>query len=117
MMKIYEYKGCGTCRKALKFLETNGITYEKIPIRETPPSLKELKQVLSAVGDIRKLFNTSGGDYREMGLKDTLADMSESAQLKLLAANGNLIKRPFVVTQDGGWVGFKEDEWRQALGL
>ena len=116
-MKVYEYKGCSTCRKALKFLEENGIEFEKLPIRETPPTVKELKQVLDAVGDNKKLFNVSGGDYRELGLKDKLADMSESEQLKLLASNGNLIKRPFVVTKDGGWTGFKEDQWRESLGI
>ena len=101
-MKVYEYKGCGTCRKALKFLGEHDVPYEKIAIRDTPPSMKELKQVLAAVGDSRKLFNTSGGDYREMGLKDKLDGMADAERLKLLAANGNLIKRPFVVTDDGG---------------
>lgn len=115
-LKIYEYKGCGACRKALKYLDGKKIAYEKIPIREKPPSLSELKAMLEHVGgNLRKLFNTSGGDYKELGLKDKLPKMSTDEALKLLASNGNLVKRPFVISQKSGWVGFDEEEWKTHL--
>lgn len=115
-MKVYEYKNCGTCRKALKFLDSNKIAYEKIAIRETPPSVSDLKKMLKFLnGDSRKLFNTSGGDYKQMNLKDRLKDMKTEDQLKLLSSNGNLVKRPFVLEKDFGLVGFKEEEWKQVF--
>ncbi|RYD17649.1 MAG: arsenate reductase family protein, partial [Verrucomicrobiaceae bacterium] len=86
-------------------------------IRETPPSVAELKTVLAATGgDIRKLFNTSGVDYRELGMKDKLPAMSEAEALKLLATNGNLVKRPFALGDGKALVGFKESDWAAALG-
>ena len=113
-IKVYEYKNCGTCRKALTYLEKESIPYKKIPIREKPPSKKELKKMLKYCGgEIKKLFNTSGGDYKELGLKDKLADMSEEEAIALLASNGNLIKRPFVLGKDWGLVGFKEEAWKK----
>ena len=112
MLKVYEYKGCGTCRKALKWLEAYGIPYKKIPIREQPPSKTELKRMLKIYeGNLRRLFNTSGGDYKELNLKDKLPALSETQAINLLAGNGNLIKRPFVLTKKNGVIGFKEEEW------
>ena len=112
MLKVYAYSGCGTCRKALKFLEENEVPHKLLPIRETPPTLAELKRMLKAYdGDLRRLFNTSGQDYRALGMKDKLPDMKDSEALTLLAGNGNLIKRPFVIGNDAGLVGFKPDEW------
>ncbi len=111
-MNIYTYKNCSTCRKATQWLDANDIEYTELAIRETPPTIQELKQVLAAYdGELKRLFNVSGGDYRSMGLKDTLSDMSISEALKLLTTNGNLVKRPFVVLENGGLVGFKVDEW------
>jgi len=117
MLKIYEYKGCGTCRKALKWLEAKGIQYKKIPIREQPPSKTELKRMLKIYeGNLRRLFNTSGGDYKTLNLKDKLPGLSEAQAINLLAGNGNLIKRPFVLNKIGGVIGFKEEEWKKLLG-
>lgn len=111
-MKVYEYKNCGTCRKALKYLDNHKIPYEKAPIRETPPSVSELKKMLKFLdGESRKLFNTSGGDYKQMNLKDRLKEMTLEEQLNLLASNGNLVKRPFILGRDFGLVGFKEEDW------
>ncbi|MCB1230919.1 MAG: arsenate reductase family protein [Verrucomicrobiae bacterium] len=116
-MKLYTYAKCGTCRKAVKWLESRGIEVKEIPIRENPPSKAELKKMLGVLdGEIRKLFNTSGQDYRALNLKDTLPGMSEAEALNLLSGNGNLVKRPFFLTGDGGAVGFKEEEWRKLLG-
>ncbi len=115
MLKIYEYKNCGTCRKALQFLDKNKIPYQKVAIREQPPSLSELKQMLACVGDIKKLFNTSGQDYRALGLSAKLPKLSQSEGLDLLTKNGNLVKRPFVLSGNQGWVGFNEDIWKTHL--
>ncbi len=77
--KVYEYKGCSTCRKALKWLDAQGIQYKAIPVRETPPNKTELRRVLKAnEGNIRKLFNTSGGDYKKLNLNENLPSLSEA---------------------------------------
>lgn len=115
-MKIYTYAGCSTCKKALKWLDAHGISYENLPIRERPPTQKELKTMLGYLGgDRQRLFNTSGQDYRALGLKDTLPSMSDAEAMKILAGNGNLVKRPFLLGDGFGLVGFKE-EWAAALG-
>lgn len=117
-LKIYEYKNCGTCRKATKFLDAHGVVYKTIPVRETPPTKAELKKMLSYMdGEIRKLLNTSSQDYRELNLKDKLTQLKPDEVFDLLQKNGNLVKRPFVMAKDKGWVGFKEDVWKQNLGL
>lgn len=113
MLKVYTYAQCDTCRKAVKFLRGKGIEFQEIPIRETPPPLSELKAMLQAQdGELRKLFNTSGGDYKALRLSAKLPELSEVEALKLLAGNGNLVKRPFVIDAGIHLVGFKEDEWR-----
>src|SRR5436190_23754811 len=113
-MKLYTYANCGTCRNALKFLSKRDIAVRAIPIREQPPSKTELKRMLQIYGgDIRRLFNTSGHDYKALRLKDKLPAMSVDEAIELLSKNGNLVKRPFVLTGQGGLVGFKEDEWRE----
>lgn len=115
-MKIYTYNKCSTCRKAVKWLSEHGIAFEEIPIRETPPSIAELKKMLGVYdGELRILFNTSGQDYRSLGLKDRLPTLSDAEALQLLSENGNLVKRPFLLTKKGGVVGFKEEEWEACL--
>lgn len=113
MLKVYEYAPCSTCKKALKFLDTHKIKYENLPIVETPPSLTELKKMLIFVGNIRKLFNTSGLVYREMNLSEKLPNMTETEALKLLASHGKLIKRPFALSKNHGFVGFSEEDWKK----
>ena len=116
MLTIYTYQKCGTCREALKWLDARGISYQVKPIRETPPTVAELKTMLAAMGgDLRKLFNTSGVDYRELGMKDRLPEMAETEALELLATNGNLVKRPFVTGCGKALVGFKQTVWLEAL--
>ena len=116
--KVYEYKGCSTCRKALKWLEAQGIEYKAVPIRETPPNKTELRRVLKASeGNIRKLVNTSGGDYKKLNLKENLPTLSEAQAIDILNTNGNLVKRPFVVNKSGGLTGFNEDAWQEFFGL
>lgn len=114
-IKVYEYGKCSTCKKALQFLDKKSVPYEKVDITLSPPSLAELKEMLQHVGDIKKLFNTSGLVYKEMGLSQKLPGMSEAEALKLLASNGRLIKRPFVKTSAKGLVGFKEAEWKNVF--
>ena len=110
-IKVYEYNRCGTCRNALKYLDSKGIEYTAVPIRETPPSMKELNFMLKQTGELKKLLNTSGQDYRKLNMKDKVKELSEQEVLKLLNENGNLIKRPFVVGKEFGITGFKEDDW------
>lgn len=117
--KIYEYKGCSTCQKALKFLDSRKVAYEKKAIADEPPTKAELKRMLELLraqgGSIKNLFNTSGLVYREMKLGEKLANMSEADALTLLSKNGKLVKRPFVLTAKTGLVGFKEAEWKKVF--
>lgn len=118
MLKVYAYKGCSTCRNATKWLTQHHIAFEEIPIRETPPSVRELKTMLASQGgDLKRLFNTSGQDYRALGIKDKLPSMTTDEVLQLLSTNGNLIKRPFTLNEatSVGLVGFKEEEWKASL--
>ncbi|CAN5911016.1 arsenate reductase family protein [soil metagenome] len=118
MLKLYAYQGCSTCRNAVKWLKAHHMPFEEIAIRETPPTVKELRAMLEArEGDLRSLFNTSGQDYRAMGLKDTLPAMKIADALKLLSEHGNLVKRPFAIDQTKAvyLVGFKEAEWERRL--
>jgi len=111
-LRVYAYEKCDTCRKALKFLAAKKVAHEVIPIRQQPPTIAELRAMLAHVGgDLRRLFNTSGQDYRALDLKSRLPKLSEVEALALLASNGNLVKRPFALTPTTGVVGFREDEW------
>ena len=113
---IYTYAKCSTCRNAVKWLDAHGIAFTEKPIRETPPSRAELERMLAFQGgELRKLFNTSGGDYREMKIGEKLDTMTTAAALELLAGHGNLVKRPFLLTAQVGLVGFKPDVWAEAL--
>ena len=116
MVKVLVYRKCSTCRRALKWLEQNNINFEERPIVEENPSFDELKEWYGKSGlPLKKFFNTSGNIYKQMNLKDKLGDMSEEEQLKLLAADGMLVKRPLVVGEDFVITGFKESEWEQKL--
>jgi arsenate reductase len=115
-IKVFEYSGCSTCKQALKFLDSKGIKYERVPIVEQPPTVKELKKMLEFVvkdgGDLKKLFNTSGIQYRELGIAEKLkTGMTDEEALTLLSENGKLIKRPFLLATTGGTVGFKPEAW------
>ncbi|MEO0055615.1 MAG: hypothetical protein RLZZ50_1562 [Verrucomicrobiota bacterium] len=115
---VYTYKNCDTCRQAAKWLVAQGIPFEQRPIRETPPSLAELSDMLAHLGgERRRLCNTSGGDYREQKLGEVIDTLPEADFLARLVSNGNLIKRPFLLRASPplGLVGFKEAEWAAAL--
>jgi arsenate reductase len=116
MTTVYTYSGCDTCRRAVKWLRARKIEFTEKPIRQTPPTPTELSTMLRHQnGELRRLFNTSGQDYRAAGLKDKLPDMSPSEAIALLAANGNLVKRPFVLGGDFGLVGFDEALWTRTF--
>lgn len=115
VFKFYCYTGCGTCRKAKKFLDARGIEYQEIPIREQPPSKAELKKMI-AKRTINKILNTSSKTYREMNMKEKRDTLSVKELVDILAKNGNLIKRPFAIGTTRGkevlLTGFKEEEWK-----
>ncbi len=115
-LRVFAYKNCDTCRKALKFLAERKIAYEVVPIRDQPPTARELRAMLGHVGgDLRRLFNTSGGDYKEMNMKERLPKLGADEALALLAGNGNLVKRPFALSANAGAVGFKPEDWERFL--
>jgi arsenate reductase len=115
-LKVYHYKNCSTCRKALAFLDREGIDYQPVDIVTRPPSLAELKQVLKLTGlPIKKLFNTSGQSYREGKFGERLPTLSDSEALQALAKDGKLIKRPLVLEKTFALVGFDEAAYRERL--
>lgn len=114
MIKFICYPKCTTCQKAKKWLDDNKIEYELRDIKEDNPTLEELTAWYKQSGlPLKKFFNTSGLLYKSMELKDKLTTMSEEEQLKLLATDGMLVKRPLVIGKDFVLVGFKESEWNE----
>lgn len=115
-MLVLVYRKCSTCLKALKWLEENKIEFEERPIKEEKPTYEELKMWYQRSGmPLKKFFNTSGLLYKEMRLKDKLPQMSEEEQLRLLATDGMLVKRPLVIGEDYVLAGFKENEWAEKM--
>ena len=116
MIKFICYPRCTTCQKAKKWLDDNKIQYELRDIKEDNPSFEELSAWYEISGlSLKKFFNTSGLLYKSMELKDKLPAMSEEEQLKLLATDGMLVKRPILVAEDKILVGAKEKEWEEYL--
>src|SRR5690349_1548828 len=119
-IKVYEYAGCSTCKKALKYLDAKGKKYDKVPIVERPPTARELETMLGhlkATGKtFKNLFNTSGEQYRALKIGDRIkAGMTEQQAIALLSKNGKLVKRPFLLTERGGTTGFQEDTWDELV--
>ena len=115
-MKVLVYRKCSTCQKALKWLDAHGISFEESAMVEEHPTYEELKEWYEKSGmPLKKFFNTSGNLYKQMNLKDKLKDMSEEEQLKLLATDGMLVKRPLVVGTDFVLTGFREKEWEEKM--
>ena len=111
-MKYICYPKCSTCKKAQAWLDAKGLTYELRDIKEDKPSREELVEWYRKSGlPLKRFFNTSGLQYKALGLKDKLPAMSEEEQLDLLATDGMLVKRPIAVGEDFVLVGFKEAEW------
>ncbi|WP_342514770.1 arsenate reductase family protein [Sporosarcina sp. FSL K6-1522] len=111
-LTYYGYPKCGTCRKAKKWLETNGLAFQEVNIAEAPPSKEELEQIIATSGlELKKFFNVSGMKYRELNLKDKLPTMTDDEKVSLLASDGMLIKRPIVYGEGKVTVGFKEEDF------
>lgn len=114
---VYMYTGCSTCRAAVGWLQAHAIPFEERPIYRRPPTVPELKRMLAFQnGELRRLFNTSGLEYRALDLKSKLPKMSQGEALALLAGNGKLVKRPFLLGDGLGLLGFKPDAWIAAFG-
>lgn len=115
-MLFIEYPKCTTCKKVKKWLDEHSVQYTDRHIVEEHPTYDELKMWHEKSGlPLKRFFNTSGMLYREMKLKDRLPDMSEEEQLKLLATDGMLVKRPLLIDGDQVRVGFKEAEWEEMI--
>lgn len=115
-MLFIQYPKCSTCQKAKQWLDAHGISYEDRHIKEANPSYEELAQWYRRSGlPLKRFFNTSGLLYKSTNLKDKLPDLTEEEQLRLLATDGMLVKRPLIVTDTAVLTGFREKEWEQAL--
>lgn len=115
-MLFIEYPKCTTCQKAKKWLDDHGISYTGRHIKENPPTYEELKAWHARSGlPLRRFFNTSGLVYKALNLRERLDGMSEDEQLRLLATDGMLVKRPLIVRDDLVLTGFRETEWARLL--
>ncbi len=114
-LRIFVYARCATCRKAIAWLDRNGIPFHSLDITATPPSTEELRSALQQLGSRSRLFNTSGQSYRALG-SATVKAMEDDTALAALAADGKLIKRPFLITAQGRILtGFHPPEWEDLL--
>ena len=115
-MLFLQYPPCSTCKKAKVWLDERGISYEDRHIKDQNPTYEELKMWYVASGlELKKFFNTSGLLYKSMNLKERLPAMTEEEQLRLLASDGMLVKRPLVITENAVLVGFKAEQWEKSL--
>ena len=102
MITVLCYENCSTCQRALKWLDAKGVAYAKRPIKEDRPSVDELRAWHKQSGlPLKRFFNTSGMAYRALGLGAALSDLPEDEQLRLLASDGMLVKRPLLVCEAG----------------
>jgi arsenate reductase len=116
VLRIYTYANCDTCRRATRWLRDHRVAFEEHAIRETPPTPAELRTMLDANGgELRKLFNTAGRDYRAQKLGERLGTLDESAAFDLLTSNGNLVKRPFLIGERIALIGFDPTRWGEKL--
>ena len=115
-MIVYVYGKCSTCKTALLFLKKRGVAFIEKEITDTPPTVVELNQMLKYQnGNLKKLFNTSGLLYKEMKLSEKLEAMPLDEALMLLSKHGMLVKRPFLLGDNFGLLGFKETEWSNKI--
>ena len=115
-MLFFCYPKCTTCQKAKAFLDSRGVAYDLRDIKLENPTADELRGLWKKSGlPLKKFFNTSGLQYKALGLKDKLPEMTEEEQLALLATDGMLVKRPILAGEDFVLVGFRQAEWEEAL--
>lgn len=116
-MLFLEYPPCSTCQKAKKWLDEQGVPYTARHIKEANPTYEELKDWHRRSGlPLKKFFNTSGLVYKNLNLKEKLPTMTEEEQLRLLASDGMLVKRPLLITDTHVIPGFREQSWQEAIG-
>ena len=116
-MQFLQYPPCSTCQKAKKWLDARGVTYTDRHIKENDPTYEELKEWHRRSGlPLKRFFNTSGLLYKSLNLKEKLPAMTEEEQLRLLATDGMLVKRPILVTENAVATGFREAEWEKIIG-
>ena len=116
MITVYCYSRCSTCKKALRWLDDNKVKYTLLDIKSEHPGRDAIKKYYSESGlPLKRFFNTSGVQYRELELSKKLPGMSEDEQLDLLASDGMLVKRPLVIGDGFVLTGFKEEEWKRLL--
>ena len=116
MILFLEYPPCSTCKKAKAWLQEKGVDFQSRHIKEQNPSYEELKQWHGRSGlPIKKFFNTSGLLYKSLNLKEKLPAMTEEEQLRLLASDGMLVKRPILITENAVIPGFRAEAWEKAL--
>jgi len=117
MTRVYTLAQCSTCRDAVKWLKARGVAFEERAIRETPPTVAELRTMLAAYGgQRRRIFNTSGIEYRAQKIGEKLDALTEAEALALLAGNGSLVKRPFAIGDGVALAGFDEERWGAVWG-
>ena len=115
-MFVFQYPKCSTCKKALRWLDDHDLAYESVHIVDSPPSAQQLTEWIERSGlPLKRFFNTSGMSYRQGGFKERIPNMSKHEQIQALAADGKLIKRPLLVTEETVLVGFKAAEYEQAF--
>ena len=114
MLTLIEYPKCTTCQKARKWLEAQGVEFQCRHILEENPKKEELAAWAEKL-PLKRLWNTSGQKYRQLGLAQKLPEMSVEEQLVLLATDGMLVKRPVLVGEGFVLTGFREAEWSAAL--
>lgn len=115
-MLFIQYPPCSTCRKAKNWLDAKGIAYTDRHIKDCNPTYEELKEWHEMSGlPLKKFFNTSGQLYKSLNLKEKLSAMTEEEQLRLLASDGMLVKRPIAVKDGIVLVGFKEAAWERLV--
>ncbi len=115
---IYVYGPCSTCRDALRWLDRNKIDYDRSEITETPPTIQELQAMLVFQGgQLTRLFNVSGLEYRALNLKTRLPAMSRGEAFNLLSSRGKLVKRPFLLAKNFGLLGFNPADWQERLAV
>ena len=116
MLKVYCYSKCSTCKKALKWLDEKKIKHEVVDIKADHPDEDALRKYYAMSGlPLKRFFNTSGMQYRELELSKKLPDMGEEEQFRLLASDGMLVKRPLLVGEGFVLTGFKQSEWEEKL--
>lgn len=112
MIKFYQLPNCSTCRKAAKFLESKGVSFEPIHIVELTPTASEFEKIVKETNvDVDLLFNKQGTKFKELNLKETLSEQSFEEKLELLASDGMLVKRPLAVKGNKITLGFKQQDY------